>query len=486
MAKNSIIRLIIVLSLLVAALIWKPLFILIIPGILLLFVPLFEEEVELANLLIYVVGISLSFWVCSFWFLKFIPLSLTIFFISVVAITTSITAYCLFAKTNKYRISLKYHNFILILIFLFVLILRLQPMYFAIAPPGADMSMHTYITQIIIRANGVPNDYYPILAIDRFDSFPAGFHTLSALTSLVGGIAPFRSTFLITCITYTLVTLFLYVFLNRFVSWPFALISSIAFSFFTENPQGFTSWGGNPTILAIAFLILSISLLDRMKSNKWNILLTAIAFVSIMLTHTLIFIQTVYIFGVSFLAYFLLNKECQKRKWFKYLWLTAFFFIIVSAYLFTFEFGVTTPETIDWIKSWVRDGGHVWHGTASNFIWTIPTYIKGYIFGHSIFKYSLIICSIGLICASFTNLKRAIQYAAFMVMIVLLILNAQYWVLPFSYAIYPERAATMIIIPLSLFFAYGLEIPLKKLKDAKINNIFLLSTLLKYGKKKTG
>jgi len=465
MKKNFITRLAMILSLFLAAIIWKPIIIFVIPGILILFLPAFKK-IELINLIIYIIGLSLCFWISSFWFLKLIPLSLTALFVLVITITVLIAAYCLFRKIGYYKISLRHYNFILIIFFLFLLFLRFEPMSFAITPSGADMSMHTYITQLIVNANGIPDNYHPILGIDEFSSYPVGFHTLSALISFTGNIPSFKSTFVMACLSYVFITLFLFVFLRRFVSWEFAFVSSTSFTFFTRNPQGFALWGGTPTIFALALFILFMSFLDKIKNNnKWLIFFSAISLASVLLSHAIIFIQSFYIFGISFLVYFLLKKEYKEYMWIKYLLVVILFFIIIIPYMIGFNHRLVTPEISDWIKNWVRNSDSVWRGTISNFIWTIPYYIKRFVFGKGAFDYSILISTLGLFLLF--NRKLCIQYTIFLILVILSILNTQYWILPFSYAIYPERAATMAIIPLSLFFAYGLKIPFEYLKKNK-------------------
>lgn len=475
--KRHIAGLTIAVSLFLLAMVCRPILIFIIPGVLILFLPTFKK-IDLITLITYILGISLAFWICSFWYLQFIPLSSTTFLLSVTAITALIILYCLFKSVKPYKISLDSYNFILIFLFLLVLGLRLLPMQHSITAAGADMSCHTYMTNLMVNANGVPDNYHPIFRLDEFNTYPVGFHTISALISLTSGMPPFRSTFVMACLTYVFITLFLFVFLRKFVSWEFAFVSAINFSFFTRNPQNFASWGGNPTIFALALFILFISFLDRIKGNtKWLILFSALSLASVLLTHTIIFVQSFYIFGVSFLVYFLLKKEYKGLIWLKYLLVVTLFLIIAAPYLITVNYGTATPRTLDWIKNWVRNPSHdwIWHGTISDFIWTIPLYIKGYIFGAGIFKYSLFICPIGFILLWIKNPKRGIQYTTFLILGVLLILNTKYWILPFSYAIYPERVATMTIIPLSLFFAYALEVPFKYFENRKLFNKKFLS-----------
>lgn len=451
------------------------------PGILIIFCQA-ATQLPATCLLFNITGISLSFWIASFWILKFIPLSLTnLYFITAILTTLSVIYFLLIPK-QKAGIVFKRSDAILISIFSYILILRLFPLFDCIAPSGADMSMHSYITALIVKQNGIPNSYYPVLGIQEFSSFPVGFHTMSALISLLGDIPAYRGAFIMSCMTYFFLTALLFTFIQTFLPWDIAILSSVAFTFFTENPQGFIGWGGNPTILALVFLLFFMSIIERIETNeKLNIILSSLALAAIFLTHSIIFVQSFYIVGFSLSVYLLLNKAHLKLHWVKYVMICLLFLAIILPYLYDFNFSIATQNTQAWIKNWVRNSGHVWQGTLKNALWTIPAYMTNYVFGNSVFWYSLLVCIVGLIILIKQNPKRCVHHLVFLIACVLLILNAKYWVLPFSYAIYPERVALMTVIPLSILFGYAIGESLKFIKNKHLNNtikIFLVLAAL--------
>jgi len=427
-----------------------------IPGILILFLPVFKK-ISIAKLLIYIIGISICFWICSFWVLKGVPLQLKDFILVLTFITVVIAPYFLYKKKSCYEITISFYDFILIGIFLFILFLRLLPMFYSIVAAGADMSMHTYITNLIVKANGVPENYYPILGIDSFNSYPVGFHTLSALISLLGGILPHRATFIMSSFTHAFLTISLFLFLARFVSQRVALFSSICFTFFTANPQNVVAYGGNPLILTLTLFIFFMALFNnRDDFNKWLILFSALSLAAVLLTHVNIFVQSIYMFGAPYIVYSLLRRERKKEGLIKSLWVVFFFFLMVTPYLFYVDRGIISSYTLRWIRDWVSNPVHgfVWKGSIFNFVWTIPFYIVN----QAGIPYSLIFFSMaGLIALFYKDKKIAKLYTCSLITGILLILNIRYWVLPFSYAIYPERVAIMTLIPLSLFFAYAIH-----------------------------
>ncbi|NTV23864.1 MAG: hypothetical protein HGA85_05855, partial [Nanoarchaeota archaeon] len=186
---------------------------------------------------------TIAFWSSLVWLLRYIPISLlSIFYIVVLVTMLSLFYY-------RKQIDIKIESYYLLAAALAILILRLVPLSVNIAASGADMSMHTYITRLIVESGTLPKNYSPILDIPTFTSFPIGFHTISAIISLFTGIPSYRSAFIISCLSYALLSLSLYLFLKRHVSKEAAMSSSLIFSFLTWNPQGFAAWGGSPTIL---------------------------------------------------------------------------------------------------------------------------------------------------------------------------------------------------------------------------------------------
>jgi len=454
-------RPIIIISFLLLSVIWRPFFVFFIPGCLILFIS-FAQDIEFFELLIYIFGLSLSYWMAFFWLLKYLPISLTSSFVFTTIITLCISLYFLFKKKRPYNISFSGKSIVLILIFIFLGFLRFIPYFQLITPTGADMSWHTSISQLIINKNGVPDNYYPVFNIKEFNSFPSGFQTVSAIVSILGRLPSYRGSFIIACITYLLLPLFLYLFLKKFVSWPFALVSSISFSFFTSNPQGFPGWGGNPTIFALDFLIFFMALLDKIEGNKWFIIFSAFALSSVFLSHTVIFIQAVYALGISFLVFLILKKGYKFSNLSKYLLVLFIFILICLPYLFSANLGSATKEVQNWIKNWnIRSLGiDVKTISFWNLLLQALSIIFNYTFGALYLKFKHIVLPIsilGIFIAMIKDYKRAVQYLVFAFVCILLILNVRYWILPFSYLIYPERTAIMIILPMSLFFSFTIE-----------------------------
>jgi hypothetical protein len=424
------------------------------PGILLIATPL-VRRLDGASLMVHVVGVSLAYWIAAFWFLPFFSVSLTWAF----RVTTAVAIVGLAGLSLHLapRIRLQPGAMMATLgVVAAVLALRAVPLGIAIAPAGADMSMHTYIAELILRADGVPGSYRPILEIDSFGTFPVGFHSLSAQIALLSDLPSFRASFIATACAHAFLTFTLFALLRAHASAVPAWVGAIVFSFLVKTPQGMISWGGNPTVLAIAFAALFASTLRSFRHwDAWYVLLAASSLVAVLLTHTIVFVQTAYLLGVPFGLGLLLGRPFEWRRFRPALGLALAAAALGAPYLIAIDPGVATPETREWIRHWVREPDHAWHGSLGDALWTIPRYVQNQ-FGDRVLAY-LPFAAIG--AAELWKRERLtlFVYGGFCVTGFALVLNCQYWLLPLSFLVYPERAAAMFVIPLALFFALGLE-----------------------------
>jgi hypothetical protein len=434
----------------------------IVPGILIFY---FLKNEHASALFLKTIGCSLSFWMAAFWLLKYIPISLTDLFNVSVAITVTALFYLGIRRQNDYRPNIDRESIFFLLLLAYTAILRFLPLFSTIAPPGADMSMHTYMTALISANNSIPSSYFPIFNISEFSTFPVGFHTISALISHTIDLPSYRSTFILSCITYTLTTQGLYLLIRQNTSFNIAAVTAFFFTFLAAAPQSYVRWGGNPTIFSFVFVILFLNELLRLKDNQKYIVTAAFFLSGIFLTHTIVFVQSFWIIGISFTLYFILQKNKPAMAT-RLLSLVALFILIVSAYLLQIDFDIITTDIMNWIKNWVRNTHHAWHGSPSNCWWSVPYYILNQILDDN--ERSAIVVVFGIIGVYWQlkkkNHTQLVWLFSFLMMVAILIINTQYWILPFSYMIYPERTALFAIVPMALLFAAGLEFIVFKIK----------------------
>ena len=405
-------------------------FLFFIPGILLVFSKAFNKK-PLTEFLVYVVGLSLSFFVVLPWFMKYlnVPLMLSAYLVFIFSSVLMVI--------NIKRIDLKHlvadrQEMVLMGIFLLVLLLRCMPMFFQIAPAGADMSMHSYIARLIYDNDGIPNSYRPILPISNFGAYPSGFPTLSALVSLLCDCPVYRSGLLMSCLTHALICFGLYIFLLRFFDRNTAAATSIAATFLTRSPQWIIRWGGNPTVLALFFFIIAFSLIIELKERpSWpKVIFASLSLAAVLITHSIIF----YVGGIILAVYFLMSIKDYKYVYPTAACLFVFMLLFLLPYLANLKFTLS-KSAIESTRAWqMVDARSVVYDLAAG----IPF---------------LLLSLFGLPLLLKKNRHLAFSFLSITAVLIVLTMNFRLWLMPFSYLLYPGRVALTLIIPLAVFAA---------------------------------
>ena len=409
-------------------------FLFFIPGILLIFSKAFNKK-PLTEFLIYVVGLSLSFFVVLPWFMKYlnVPLMLSAYLVFIFSSVLMVI--------NRKRIDLKHLNadrqeIILIGIFLLVLLLRCLPMFFQIAPVGADMSMHSYIARLIYDNDGIPNSYRPLLPISNFGAYPAGFPTLSALISLLCDCPVYRSSLFMSCLTHALICFGLYILLLRFFNKNTAAATSIAATFLTRSPQWIIRWGGNPTVLALFFFIIAFSLIMELKEKpSWpKVVFASLSLAAVLITHSIIF----YVGGIILAIYFLLSIKDYKYVYPTAACLFVLMLIFLLPYLANLKFTLS-KSTIESTRAWqIIDARSIMYDLAAG-------------------SPFLLLSLLGLPILLKKNRQLAFTFLSITAVLIVLTMNFRFWFMPFSYLLYPGRVALALIIPLAIFASLAIS-----------------------------
>lgn len=328
------------------------LFFLFFPGFILLFLKNLEDDFLLKINLVF--GFSFAYWIITFWFLYFPVFK---FWIWGSIIFTIIISFILAFKKKKEIIRMDYF---LLLIFLTFGIVRFLPMVINEAPPGCDITMHTYNTLLISLWQKIPENYQPIFDMKGFGAQAQGFSIISAVFSFLSKWSAYRATFFISCFTYFLIIGGFYIFLRSFISSEPALLTAIILSIFSKDPQNFYLWGGTPTILAFFFSLISfyffIQEIKNPKISYLNIFLLTFFISAGFLTH---FIPTLTFLIILLVISFYQLIFYQKEKILKKIFLSAIFLYAFSISYFIIFKGIVTSER-EWkvIFDW---NNYLWH-----------------------------------------------------------------------------------------------------------------------------
>lgn len=436
-----------------AGVVWPPLWVFLCPGALLLFLQPWRPT-YCSELLVLVSGTSLGFWVVSFWWLKYAQVALLTWAYLVIGFSVVLIGVLAWRQRNRIAVAFDGQEILVLLLLGAAMTLRLS-LYWRepFAPAGADMSMHGYITALIVHYNGVPPSHHPLLPIDGFGGYAAGFHTLTALISLLGGMPVYRSALLMETITFGLLSAAMYLFLRAFWDRQVSVIVALIVTFLPRDPQNYVGWGGIPTILALVFVVIGLALLwrvcERTSASCWWV--CSIFLVASFLTHAIPAIGVLYAlipvatyWGVKMVR----GTPDAIKPIIRHLLGTALISaILLVPYLPDLIATEVSAMEIQWVQDWqrVRSGG-AWGGTLADAIITVPSYLRQKIYGAPF----LFLSAVGFLALAISRSPLLIPSVAFAVTVVGLVINSMYWVLPLSYALYPERVALLVLLPAGL------------------------------------
>ncbi len=380
----------------------------------------------------------------------------------------------MFSKIDIFGVKKIPLQYFVLLIFLLLYII---PLFFITIPPGNDTAMHGYITRLIINNNGLPHSYRPILPVDYFGSYSAGYHVLTALVGGVSIIWLRDAINFISIIVYPLTLLGFVFLLMRFFSEKTAIYTALIFFCINTTIEGAIGWGGNSTVLSFGFCLFSIGFIIYAIQNKLPKALYCSAFsiAAIPLIHAVPAITFVYI---SIPGYLMLMYHYRHQ--FKWIVLNSFI-LVVSILFLLFPFIVhfkneNSPELLLLIKHWQNE---MMGNKLTNNFWNNLLVTTGQI------KYRTgdmltILSGISLaFLFYFKKYTKIIHIAIFILFIFLLIFNYGYWVLPFSELLYPDRVVYFMIVCVAFFFGYFLNaiesrIDIPGILKGKFNFYFLI------------
>jgi len=109
---------------------------------------------------------------------------------------------------------------------------------------------------------------------------------------------------------------------------------------------------------------------------------------------------------------------------------------------------------VEWVKQFQqRWAGGAWGGTLGNAVLTIPQYLTEKIFGGPF----LVLSGLGFLTLAVRRPALALAGTIWGLTVVGLVVNSMYWVLPLSYALYPDRVAMLLLLPGALAIAALLD-----------------------------
>jgi len=403
---------------------------------------------------IYCIFFGISCWTWLPWLTRYVPISLSsLIWVVVLALAGILVFLAMSHKRQPRRPTRRLGKsacLVLAVLTAVIMLARLLPAIYPNVPPGVDMSMHTYYARMVMDSNGIPQTHRPFLPIDSFGEYPIGFALLIACTSLISGLEVQTGAMLWTCLTYVLLTFGLFLLLRVWFSPVISLSTAAISAFLAASPQIYSEGGGNPTVLSFAFILAALGLFFRLSRyhSFLELLVQASLWAAALLTHSIPFLGATYFlvaFALGFSIFAWASKRLHELRAYAGRCILVFVvaLLLVSPFIAGFSPHISDKD-IEFSKSWQRDRGHSWKGTIQDSLWTIPQY--------TLFTFKKPFVYIVLLGLLISTLSWRMRLSIFLCALVPigLVVNSQYWVLPFSYALYPERMAMMLIAPMAL------------------------------------
>jgi hypothetical protein len=302
---------------------------------------------------------SAAFWAVAFWGLKFAPLGLRPAALAVVAAALAalvLRRQALLPALNAWRrepgAAITGALFVLA-----VLILRLTFAARHAGFSGGDMTAHAALSEMIVLSDGFPQSQEPLLPVSRFGQIAPGFHTVSALVSLLSGVLTYRSTIFVLCAAAAALTFSLYALLRALgiARWPAAFGAAGAL-FFARNPQFFAQWGGAPSLLAAAvgFLLLRDGLSWGERCDAGFLARSALLSAGMLLIHPLPAVGFAYVFAACALARLAAGRGSWKRLAVNGAVVATMGLLLAAPFLLGAPRTVS-PNLALWARGWFRE-----------------------------------------------------------------------------------------------------------------------------------
>lgn len=335
--------------------------------------------------------------------------------------------------------------------FVALVLAHLLPATTWLVAPGADMSMHTFMTRLIVEAGRLPTSYAPLYPIDDFGSYAAGLPAIAAVVSTLSGAPARTSSLVVGLLAYPALVAGLVQVARRFAS-PAASLLAAATVVATTEMHAYLMWGGNPTVLSFALTFAAIAPLLSMRPGDDAHRSLPIFATGAGLVHVIPLLGMTYALPVSGVLWLLRRPGAERRALLRALLplFGASAVLLVMPYLLGAKPKVS-PSEIAWIARWQRNTWHAYEGRWQNFPLTIGPYLYKHLDAGA-----LLLGAAALDQARRRSRDAAI-FAPYVLVVLLLVLNSRYWVLPGSPALYPERMLVLLLVPGAAFLASSLD-----------------------------
>jgi len=440
------------------------------PGI--LFKRFFERlSFSMGESYICVVFVSLGFWIILPYFVSLLQLPLSVVFFSLQLLFILFFIFLFIKKRIIIKFScINYWGWLLFCV---------SMMYFFAfllmdIPPGADSSMHGYISHLVLYYNGLPESFKPLIPYDNFSSYSPGINFLTAYISCFNETYLLEAFKITSTLPYALVILASYYLLKQFYNTKVSVLSAIIPFMVSSLIQGSIGWGGNSTVLAYAFCIFSAALLYKalVSQNRVLLLIDSVAIAASPLIHVIPAVGFIYLVIFGIILFLIYNSSNIKSHFINGLILCLSTLLLLMPFILKFQME-GSEELITMIKNWQQEmtGNKYNESVLNNVLIT---------FDRINVRVTTSLMLLGFVSITFIILRKRWEvlklFIVFFAVVYILFINSYYWFLPMSEIIYPERIVFYMIIIISFLWAEFLKISFEQriLKVKRIDFVYFI------------
>ncbi len=390
-----------------------------------------------------VAGLSAAIWIPAFWYLSVVPIP----FAWLLALMTAAGGIALI-RHKRIPVRRSVRSWIVPFAYLSAVTVPVVILLWGLpVPPGKDMSMHAYIARAILEHGGFPDSLLPAVPVANFGTYPFGFSVITAVLSRLGGLAVAEASLIAVAVSHILFDVSLYMVLRKRFTPAVSGMVAISITWTSQSPHMFASWGANPTVLAMAFLLFAVS--EHTGHPAPRHAFRTLTFLSAsLLTNPMPIVASVFV-----LAMLLPVRRRHMRQAVRAYLSTP---VLTYALLAVLPYAVRlmrfpwhmTPDTERFVRGLQQAELSGWNGSVAGFLSAFAGLTAG-----SFDSAMLAVYAAALIYAATRDGNRLLPHLVAWIVIALLVFNSRIWMLPFSSVLYPVRIIPVLVIPIAVGIA---------------------------------
>ena len=319
-----------------------------------------------------------------------------------------------------------------------------------VLPNWVDSQHHVLIIRKMIEFGGLPSTLEPYLPGPFYYHF--GFHSVTALFSVLAGLAPATSVLMLGQVINACVGLAVYALAKQLgKDWRIGLLAAVFVTFATKMPGYYLTWGRYTLLFGVMILPVAIAEAVRAWENHdrwWHLASLSLLTAGTLLSHyftAFLFVLFLSALGLQWLLETLRNRHADWKQIVS-IALAAFVGLILASRWYYRIFVYSSAASSPFFQI-----------METNDAWDYLKYLVGPISGYILIGLALI----GVFWSVFKTKQVFFQLWALLVM--LLSFPAGFSVMNFRY----DYFALVVFIPIAITSAFGIVLLVSKLVKQK-------------------